>query len=339
MQFDVRTPEAVDISYDLAGIGSRFLATAVDFTIIVIGFMLIVFATIGIGIVTSGFSGAAAIFLLTSTFLLVWGYYLIFEALWNGQTPGKRLLGIRAIKASGLPLGFLDSAIRNLVRIVDWLPAFYGIGLFVMFVSPRPRRLGDYAAGTVVVRERVPMSLQELSIEAASSALAAAPIPGEASWRLSALSLDDAASIRRSLVQFGAIKSTAIRDRRISELAARVSARIGAIAPDNPEQFVNRVLALYSGEAKSTEREREQEPVGAEITWNLRSLTRDDAQIVDEFLLRAPTLRPDPRRRLGSEIADRIAGKIGAEPQPDPEAFLHRVSVLNQLEAARKASL
>jgi len=335
-KFDVSTPEAVDIRYDLAGIGSRFLAQVVDFTIIVCSFILILLATLGIGAISSGFSSAAVIFLLTATFLLIWGYYLAFEAFWNGQTPGKRVVGIRVVKTSGLPLGFLDSVIRNLVRIIDWLPFFYGVGLLVMFVSPRPRRLGDYAAGTVVIRERVPIGIREISAEAGSYALASQPVAGEESWRLDRVSLDDAAALRRSMAMIGSLKSADVRAWKYAELAARLANRIGASPPADPEGFLNRALALYAGQVTGEETRQDQRPAGDELAWNLRALTPADTQILDEFLVRAPTLRPDSRRRLGSEIASRVAEKIGAGPPSDPERFLHRVSVLNQLEVARR---
>jgi uncharacterized RDD family membrane protein YckC len=335
--FDVLTPEAVDIRYDLAGIGSRFLAQVLDSTIIVCSFILIVLATLGIGVISSGLSSAAVIFLLTATFLLIWGYYLAFEAFWNGQTPGKRVVGIRVVKDSGLPLGFLDSVIRNLVRIIDWLPFFYGIGLLVMFVSPRPRRLGDYAAGTVVIRERVPIGIQEISAEAGSYALASQPFLDEERWRLDSISLDDAASLRRSMATIRSLKSAGVRARKYSELAARLANRIGASSPADPEAFLNRAIALYAGQAIGEQTRQDQHPDGDELAWNLRALTPADTQIVDEFLVRAPSLRPDSRRRLGSEIAGRVAEKIGASPQSDPELFLQRVSVLNQLDLARRS--
>ena len=212
---------------------------------------------------------------------------MAFEAFWNGQTPGKRIIGIRVIKTSGLPLGFVDSVVRNLVRFVDWLPWFYGVGLLVMFVSPRPRRLGDYAAGTLVIHERQPLTLGELSIDTGAFADASYPIPGESTWRLASLSLDDAATVRRTMQQIANLPSPIVRDRKLAELAGRVAARIGATSPENPGNFLNRVLALYAGHVTSEEMRHRQAASGAEIGWNLRALTREDTQIVDEFLARA----------------------------------------------------
>src|SRR4029077_5834199 len=86
-------------------------------------------------------------------FCINWGYYAIFEALWKGQTPGKRWAGIRVIKDSGRPINTFEAIGRNLARAVDVLPAFYGVGVIVMLLNAKHRRLGDYIAGTLVVHE------------------------------------------------------------------------------------------------------------------------------------------------------------------------------------------
>jgi len=89
-------------------------------------------------------------------FLLNWGYFTLFEAFWNGRTPGKRVARIRVIQRSGRSIGLLESMARNLVRYVDQLPFFYGVGVIAMFVTRQHQRLGDLAAGTLVVRDREP---------------------------------------------------------------------------------------------------------------------------------------------------------------------------------------
>lgn len=86
-------------------------------------------------------------------FCINWGYYAIFEALWKGQTPGKRWAGIRVIKDSGRPINTFEAISRNLIRAIDFLPAFYGIGVVTMLLNAKNRRLGDYVAGTLVVHE------------------------------------------------------------------------------------------------------------------------------------------------------------------------------------------
>src|SRR5689334_4244414 len=86
-------------------------------------------------------------------FCINWGYYAIFESLWKGQTPGKRWAGIRVIKDSGRPINTFEAIGRNLARAVDVLPVFYGVGVIVMLLNAKHRRLGDYVAGTLVVHE------------------------------------------------------------------------------------------------------------------------------------------------------------------------------------------
>jgi uncharacterized RDD family membrane protein YckC len=89
-------------------------------------------------------------------FLLNWGYFTMFEAFWNGRTPGKRVAKIRVIQRSGRSIGMVESMARNLVRYVDQLPFFYAVGVIAMFVTKQHQRLGDLAAGTLVVRDREP---------------------------------------------------------------------------------------------------------------------------------------------------------------------------------------
>ena len=112
-------------------------------------------------------------------FLIFWGYYIFFEYVWNGQTPGKRLVKIRVLRMDGNPAGFIEVVIRNLVRIVDFLPSGYGVGLVVMFVNGQSRRLGDFAAGTFVVRERADVPLSTLvnpSVVSSAGMVGAAPL-------------------------------------------------------------------------------------------------------------------------------------------------------------------
>jgi len=168
---DIQTPENVAFGYQVAGIGSRFLATLLD-TIIVVLVQVIVLVVLAFLI--NIFHGSAladqfsawiiAIFGLIAS-LFYWGYYVFFEMLWNGQTPGKRWVGLRVIRMDGTPITLSESLIRNLARLVDFLPAAYGIGVITMFIDKQSRRLGDLAAGTLVVQDRAPITIQELSVK------------------------------------------------------------------------------------------------------------------------------------------------------------------------------
>lgn len=166
----VSTPERVAFQYEIAGIGSRFLAQFIDVVVIV---LIQIIITIGAGALGGIFNSIQVFGLveLILTFILIAGYFLISEAAWNGQTLGKRFVRLRAVGDHGEPLTIGQAAIRNLVRVVDFLPAFYAIGIVTMFSNSRAKRLGDFAAGTLVVRDRERVSLYDL----ASTAPATAP--------------------------------------------------------------------------------------------------------------------------------------------------------------------
>ncbi len=152
-QLSIETPEQIDISFQKAGIGSRFYAALIDTGLLVlilfVGYYVNLNFITELGDTLGNWLGAIGGILV---FALFWGYYMVFEVTSNGQTLGKRALGLRVIKDGGYPIGFADSAIRNLVRVVDFLPFFYGAGLLTMLINGNWQRLGDLAAGTLVVK-------------------------------------------------------------------------------------------------------------------------------------------------------------------------------------------
>jgi uncharacterized RDD family membrane protein YckC len=157
-QISIDTPELVSIEMPLAGIGSRFIALLIDYLIWGAGLIVLLILALltlpamrAFNVKSAQWAEAIVIFLV---FLLNWGYFTLFEALWNGRTPGKRVARIRVIQRSGRSLGLLESMARNLVRYVDQIPFFYAVGVITMFVTSQHQRLGDLAAGTLVVRER-----------------------------------------------------------------------------------------------------------------------------------------------------------------------------------------
>jgi len=171
-QHVIETPENISFDYQVAGIGSRFLAILVDTLIqgalylaLAVVYVLVE-AVLGTATRDSPSSVAQwipAIILLVTLFVIQFGYFIIFEITLGGRTPGKELAGLRVIKESGQPLTALDSIIRNLVRIIDFLPFGYGVGVIAMFFNARSKRLGDFAAGTLVVRVDKPVKLIELT--------------------------------------------------------------------------------------------------------------------------------------------------------------------------------
>lgn len=142
----------------LAGIGSRFIALLLDSLIWVAGLIvlsLLLWAFSPALRIFSNLSYQWAVALFTfAIFLLNWGYFTLFEAFGNGRTPGKRIARIRVIQRSGRAIGLFESMARNFIRYVDQIPSFYAVGVISMFVTRQHQRLGDLAAGTIVVRDR-----------------------------------------------------------------------------------------------------------------------------------------------------------------------------------------
>ena len=139
-EYSVLTPERVNLQYDIAGIGSRGAAAIIDTSIQAVTLVVVfVGLTAGLSLIDGGVGdglGALLVGLFAlALFAIADGYFMLFEILWNGQTPGKRLVGLRVIRENGYPMRPIDAVIRNLVRIVDWLPAAYGIGVLTMLVE------------------------------------------------------------------------------------------------------------------------------------------------------------------------------------------------------------
>jgi uncharacterized RDD family membrane protein YckC len=161
---DVRTPESIAFSYELAGLGSRFLALMVD-QVIQIGTLIAIFLGIilaasrvpnrhVVAAASDKVAESAAIALIVAiVFIVMFGYFIVFEALWNGQTPGKRLLGLRVVQDGGYPIDFGASLIRNLIRVGEQIVGYYILAAISALISPENKRLGDLAAGTIVVRD------------------------------------------------------------------------------------------------------------------------------------------------------------------------------------------
>jgi uncharacterized RDD family membrane protein YckC len=271
-RLEVETPESVEIAYEIAGLGSRFLAAIIDtfcifcylWAVVYVVFIVAAAAlVIGAGTFASDLALALAIFLV---FLTIWGYYILLETIWDGQTIGKRTLKIRVVKATGYPIGFMEAFIRNMVRFVDFLPTLYGVGAVSMFASRQSRRLGDYAAGTVVIKERRPVKLSDVR------ALGLEPAVGQAVTASSEAALG-------------------------IELPRPRPHDLGHVDPD-------------------------------ELEWDVRALLPADMQVLRAYLEREPALPPDARKRVGGDIASRVARKIGAREPLDPGQFLGRVLYL-----------
>jgi uncharacterized RDD family membrane protein YckC len=158
----VATPELVTFGYQLAGPGSRFLAQLIDFPIQVAILVVALLGGLALGGVIRDANAALAAAAILG-FIVVWGYFPVSEAVWSGKTLGKYAFGLRVVGDQGEPIQVSQAVIRNLVRIVDFAPVLYGVGIIALFWNGRGKRLGDLAAGTVVVRERAPVRLAQLA--------------------------------------------------------------------------------------------------------------------------------------------------------------------------------
>jgi uncharacterized RDD family membrane protein YckC len=187
-QLTISTPEQVAFHYELAGIGSRFVASLLDHLIIGLVMFLIYCSAFALipALSLSGLSDddttTAGLYVVLAVlvliiFLVFWGYFALFETVWHGQTPGKRAGRLRVIRRDGQPVHAGEVMVRNLVRIVDFMPGFYGIGLTTMFIDKDARRLGDMAAGTIVVREGENTRLRDVQVAASAPAVYAPPLP------------------------------------------------------------------------------------------------------------------------------------------------------------------
>jgi uncharacterized RDD family membrane protein YckC len=187
----VVTPENIEIEYELAGIGSRFLANLLDtffqlaiylglwIIVGIVGLLLALSASAFSTSIAAFFGEVEVAFALIAAFAILWGYFIWFETRWNGQTPGKRQIGLRVIRDGGYPINIFAAIIRNLIRIMDGMPvvalALISIGVFghqpgtaalgglcillpvlCLLISGRYQRVGDFVAGTMVVKQRAP---------------------------------------------------------------------------------------------------------------------------------------------------------------------------------------
>jgi uncharacterized RDD family membrane protein YckC len=158
----VATPERVSFDFQIAGLGTRAIAQIIDLLIVALVEVAVIFFGIAAGTVANS-GTVTGLVLIVFSFLNVFGYFWVSEALWSGQTIGKKAFRLRAVGDRGEPLTFMQAGIRNIVRIVDFLPYGYGIGMIVLFANGKGKRLGDIAAGTLVVKDSGQVRLWQLA--------------------------------------------------------------------------------------------------------------------------------------------------------------------------------
>jgi uncharacterized RDD family membrane protein YckC len=234
---DISTPEGVDLEVELGGLGSRFVAQVLDgvIRVLVVGALAILLFAIGSGVAT-------AVFLVIS-FAVWFGYDVLFEVLAGGRTPGKRATGLRVVRTGGQPVRFLASAVRNMVRIVDGPATSYIAGIVAIVASKRNQRLGDMAAGTLVVREPAPPRASRRGLRRRASAEDAPPPPPPApwaspqpatttaAWDVSAITQEEIAAVRQFLERRWEIEPAA-RQQLAWQLAEGLRPKVAGAPPE-----------------------------------------------------------------------------------------------------------
>ncbi len=245
-QLSIETPELVAIDMPVAGIGSRFVALLVDYLIWIAAFIALILIVHYVDPSLTRFSKlgekwATAIFTLIA-FTLYWGYFTLFEAFWNGRTPGKRVARIRVIQRSGRGIGLFEAMTRNLLRAVDQIPLIYAVGVVSIFLTKQHQRLGDLAAGTLVVHEREQLDAPSASSSARSltAGIFDAPVATETTRRQSTLELAATGIQRLSIADLEVLEgffarrldfSMETRARLADRIAGSIQAKSGLAIP------------------------------------------------------------------------------------------------------------
>lgn len=256
----VETPEHIELSFALASVGNRFLACAIDH---IIQLLMIFFILLGVRLAEVslavletrlGLNWPIAGTILIS-FLISFGYFIVLETVWSGQTLGKRWLRLRVMRQDGRPIGFYEAMIRNVVRLVDLMPIpSYFVGIISIFLSPEYRRLGDYAAGTVVVKERATEAPRfselfesEPAVEAEPTRAAAVAIP---TYALRWITSNEMKAVEAFLQRRAQLESSR-RQWLAYRIAVPLMAKVGLSAKEAPyESFLEELHRQYTRQAK-----------------------------------------------------------------------------------------
>lgn len=242
-------PEGISVEIVVAGLGSRAAACLLDTLFMAVGFIAV---TIFASLIGDSVPGVAMALVAVATFLVLFGYFVLFEAFGSGRTPGKRVVGLRVLTVDGARASFWRIVIRNVVRFIDYLPAAYLVGMGTVLMSEKHQRLGDLAAGTIVVRERVAGDPGSVRRPAAASSpaqwaagVAAAPtlLPPElAGWDLTAVTPTDVAAVRAFLDRRWTLPPQA-RSTLAHEFANRLAPRVqGPPVHEGPERFLEWIV-------------------------------------------------------------------------------------------------
>jgi uncharacterized RDD family membrane protein YckC len=229
----LETPEGVDLALQLAGVGSRFASAMLDHLVQLAGLvgLAVLFGSMGSPLASASFAVTA--------FALIFGYDVAFETLAAGRTPGKRVSGLRVVRVTGEPVTFLVAVVRNLMRLIDFLPAVYLAGITSILVTQRNQRLGDLAAGTLVVRER-----HGRHDRPAPAAVVGEPLPEVAVWDTTGISAEEFALVAEFLGRQATLPPD-VRGRLAAQLAGRLRPRCAGPDADVADiVFLEQLIAL-----------------------------------------------------------------------------------------------
>lgn len=227
----ISTPEGVDLDVVVAGIGSRFMARLLD--TLVQGGVIIALA-IALGTTRAFSSGIGVALFALVVFGVVFLYDIVYEIVGNGATIGKRACGLRVVMTDGGPETATASVVRNVVRLVDFLPVLYGIGLVSMLATTHSQRLGDLAGGTYVVRER---HGDRQVTDTHGAARITVPLADVSHWDVSAVTPEEIEVVRQFLVRRLTIPPE-VRYRMAVELAVRLAPKITGLPPTSHPEYV-----------------------------------------------------------------------------------------------------
>ncbi|HET6173965.1 MAG TPA: RDD family protein [Gaiellales bacterium] len=233
----IATPEGVSLELPLAGVGSRFVALLVDFLL-----QCLVFGAVIVALVVTNAGGYAAdAIVAVVVFAMLFAYPVAFELGAGGRTPGKRWSSLRVVCDDGSPVTFRASALRNVLRLVDILPGAYLVGTVAIFATRNNQRLGDLAAGTLVVREPRASAARVRPPAASEPVDAADELPA---WDVSGLRDGQLVALRRFLERRDALEAVP-RNLLARDLAERLRPSVGGVGADlPPERFLELIAAL-----------------------------------------------------------------------------------------------
>lgn len=254
----LRTPEGVGFEVTIAGLGSRAFGAVIDTLV-----QVVLAAIVGSGSQgTFEEGGLGSAFVVVLIFVLIFGYYALCEAIFKGRTLGKRMTGLRVVSDQGLPASTRQILVRNLVRIVDFMPFFYIIGITGILTSNRSQRLGDLAAGTIVIVEPANVKRREKQAKKAQVQFGSGPagplgtpIPGSppdgfsvtlsdaarnelATWDVVGITRNDVAIVRQFLARRNSLAPEA-RATLADDFAAKLRPRVQGVHPTlSSERFL-----------------------------------------------------------------------------------------------------